>query len=136
LPAQQYLELTTAEPANEYLVREHLVKHGGAFAAAGTRRDPATREVVSEAVAEDSVESIAEFVTVIQRRVQAKAAGGYPEGTALVVRCNPGGVVLDDEWAALTAAVRKSLATESLPFGDVLLVHHGNGVARVGGRAS
>jgi len=136
LPAEQYLEITTAEPGNEYLVRERMAKVGGSFAAIGTRRDPITREVVSDPVAVEHRDEMDGLVRLIVARVQNKTAHGYPENTALVVHCNLGGVILEDDWAHIVAAVREALKAQSLPFTEAVLVHHANGIARVGGRAS
>ena len=136
LPAEQYLEITTAEHGNEYLVRERMAKVGGSFAAIGTRRDPVTREVVSDAVAVEHSDEMDGLVRLVVARVQDKAGHGYPENTALVVHCNLGGVIPEDDWAYIVGAVRKGLRAQSLPFTEAVLVHHANGVARVGGRAS
>jgi hypothetical protein len=136
LPAEQYLEITTAEPVNEYLVRERMAKHGGSFATAGTRRDPVTREVLSDPVAVEHSEEMDGFVRLILERVQEKVGHGYPENTALVVHCNLGEVILEDDWAYIVGAIRRMLHGQSLLFTEVVLVHHANGVARVGERAS
>jgi len=136
LPADQYLEVTTAEHVNEYLVRERMAKEGGSFAAAGTRRDLTTREVLSVPVAVEHSDEMDRLVALVIERVREKAAHGYPATTALVVYCNLGGVILADEWSHIVAAVQHALEPDAVPFTEVALVHHANGVARVGGRAS
>lgn len=134
--AEQYLEVTTAEQENEYLVRERLATIGGAFSALGTWRDPKTREVHSAPVAVEHSDELARLAALIVARVRDKAAHDYPDKTTLVVYCNLGSVILEDEWSEIVTAVRQALTVETIPFIEVSLVHLGNGLARVRRRAS
>jgi hypothetical protein len=134
IPKRQYLEVTTAVQPTEHLVREHLHATGGAFTARGTRRDPKTKQIVSEAVACEHSDAVAEFATLISNRVVAKAAAGYPPATTLLVNCDLGEVVLEDEWEEIVRAVRSALVKDRAAFQEVVLVHHGNRPATVASR--
>lgn len=136
LPEEQHLEVTTAEPSKQYLVRERSAKHGGSFAAAGTRRDPTTREVLSKPVVVSHMEAQDAACRTITERVEAKRKKKYPEGTALIVYCNPGFPITAEEWADIVANVRGRLKPLSVPFGEIVLVHHSHGVSWVGGQGS
>jgi hypothetical protein len=133
-PKRQYLELTTAVQGTEHLVREHLNATGGSFSARGTHRDSKTRTIVSVPVACEHSDEMAEFVSLICNRVVDKAARGYPPATALIVNCDLGVVVLEDEWEEIVRAVRSALSGDQSPFQEVVLVHQANRAAIVARR--
>jgi len=135
MPKRQYLEITTAVQQTEHLVREHLNAMGGAFTARGTHRDPKTKRIVSQAVAVDHSQVIGEFSALISSRVTSKAARHYPLATTLLVNCDLGEVVLEDEWDDIVRAVRATLSHDRTAFQEVVLVHAANHAAVVARRA-
>ena len=134
IPKRQYLEVTTAVHPTEHLVRQHLQATGGAFSARGTHRDPKTKQIVSVAVANEHSDTIAEFAALICSRVAAKASLKYPRSTTLLVNCDLGEVVLEDEWEEILQAVRSGLSGDQAVFLEVVLVHQANRPAVVASR--
>jgi len=135
IPKRQYLEVTTAVQRTEYLVRERINAEGGSFAARGTRRDSKTKKIISVPVAYEHSAQIAEFAALIHTRVADKASRSYPPATALLVHCDLGVVVLEDEWEEIVQVVRATFKDDRARFQEVVLVHHGNRVAVVASRA-
>ena len=135
IPKRQYLEISTAVQPTEHLVRQHLQATGGSFSARGTHRDPKTKEIVSVAVASEHSATIAEFATLICNRVAAKASVGYPRFTMLLVNCDLGEVVLEDEWEEIVRAVRSALSSDQAVFQEVVLAHQANRPVVVASRA-
>jgi len=135
IPKRQYLEVTTAVQQTEYLVRERLDSEGGSFTAAGTRRDSRTKKIISVPVVYEHADQVAELAALICNRVADKASRDYPPATSLLVHCDLGVVVLEDEWEELVRAVRALLRIEVTRFQEVVLVHHANRLAIVATRA-
>lgn len=134
IPHEQYLEVVTAVQRTEYLVRKKVNETGGAFTARGTSRDPKTREVVSVPVAVDHAETAGLFVSLILDRIARKASGGYPANTSLLVNCDLGEVVLEEEWQEIVQAVRHSLRGQEPSFVEIALHHDHNAIAAIAGR--
>lgn len=85
IPRRQFIEVTTAVHANDYLVREHLNKEGFAFAPRGTRRDPKTRAIASLPSVYSYRQPQAELVGLISERIAAKAQKRCPQPTSLLI---------------------------------------------------
>jgi len=134
VPREQFLEVVTAVQKTEHLVREKTNQAGGAFAARGTSREPRTGAIVSVPVAAEHADTARLFVSLILDRVARKAAGGYPADTSLLVNCDLGEVVLEDEWREIAEAVRQSLQGKNTSFVEIALYHHANAIAGVAGR--
>jgi hypothetical protein len=137
-PKRQYLEITTAVQGTEYLVREHLQATGGSFSARGTHRDRKTKKITSKPVTIEHTDGVTDFVTLICSRVADKAKGTYPPATTLLVNCDLGEVVLEDEWDEIVQSVRATLAGHQQRFQEVVVIHDANRptiVARRRGRS-
>jgi hypothetical protein len=134
IPREQYLEVVTAVQATQHLVREQTNETGGAFSARGTSRDPRTGAIVSVPVAAEYADTARLFVSLILDRIGRKASGGYPADTSLLVNCDLGDVVLQDEWRAIAQSVTQSLQGKDASFVEVALYHHANAVVAVAGR--
>ena len=119
VPKRQFLEVTTATHANEYLVREQLHKTGGAFAARSTHRNPKTRAIISEPSVYGHRELENELLTQISDVISKKVQKKYPRPTSLLVRCVVHDVILDDEWSYLVQELRNRGGL--FPFREVLL---------------
>jgi hypothetical protein len=135
IPKRQYLEITTAVQQTEHLVRQHLNATGGSFSARGTRRDPKTGKIVSVAVASEHSDDIAEFASLICNRVADQSSRGYPPATTLLVNCDLGVVILEDEWEEIVHAVRSALSSDQPAFQEVVLHHQRHRAAVVAKRA-
>ena len=133
-PKRQYLEITTAVQATEYLVREHLQATGGSFSARGTHRDRKTGKITSVPVATEHSDAVADFATLICSRVAEKAKGTYPPATTLLINCDLGVVVLEDEWDEIIRSVRATLARDQSRFQEIVLIHEANRPAIVARR--
>jgi hypothetical protein len=134
IPSEQHLEVVTAVQATEYLVRKKINDTGGAFSARGTSRDARTGDIVSLPVATDPAETAELFVSLILDRISRKASGAYPADTALLVNCDLGEVVLEDEWRETADLVRHSLQAREPSFVEIALYHDANAIASVAGR--
>jgi len=120
LPQELFLEVTTAVHPNEHLVRERLTKEGASFSARGTRRDRKTRQILSEPIVYHNYEFQDELIELIQARITDKASKKYRQNTSLIVGCEAGMPVLDDEWQYIVDALRDKPADHN--FHEVVLI--------------
>jgi hypothetical protein len=136
IPRTQYIEVTTAVHPTEYLVREQVNAEGFSFGARGTRRDPKTRKIISVPVACENVSHLEALTTLIRARIAEKASKRYPAQTCLLVQCELGVVVLEEEWDEIIQALRAALRTERHRFREVVIVEVGNRVTTVSSQPS
>ena len=120
VPKRQFLEVTTACHRNDYLVREHLHKTGGAFAPRSTARVPKTRGTVSTPSVHSYRENEREFIAQVGEAIKAKASKSYPPSTVLLVRLVVHLPILDDEWSFIVNELRNLQI--SVPFREVVLL--------------
>jgi hypothetical protein len=118
LPRVRHAEVTTVGQPGAHLVREHLQLEGGGFSAKGTYRDPETRKVVSEPVAESNADVLQELLSLLQARVAEKSAKAYPPLTSLIVACEFESPLDPGDWRELVARLRPVPHT----FAEVVLV--------------
>lgn len=135
VPRSQYLEVTIAVHATEHLVRELINTEGFAFAAVGTRRDPKTRKIISVPIVHEHSTHLGDLAALVKARVADKASKlRYPAQTSLLVQCELGVVLLDEEWDEIIQALRAALRTEPNRFREVVLVEVGKRVATLSSR--
>jgi hypothetical protein len=109
-----------AVPTNDYLVREHLTKEGHSYAAKGTKRDPKTKQVLSEPYVFTNDESVTDLVESINSAISMKSQKRYPSSTVLIVTCISDGLLLDDEWSQVVTKIKQNGIHES--FREVFLI--------------
>jgi hypothetical protein len=130
IPRNQYLEVTTAVHQTEHLVRERINTEGFSFAAVGNRRDQATRKIISVPVVHEHSTHLGDLAALVKARVADKASKlRHPAQTSLLVQCELGVVVLEEEWDEIIQALRAELQTEPNRFREVVLVEVGKRIA-------
>jgi hypothetical protein len=120
LPRRQYLEVTTAVHAHDYLSREHFSREGFSFGAKGTSRDPKNRTTVSVPYVCVGDEYRTELVGLISSRIAAKSGKDYPQPISLIVQCCVDRPILDGEWEDIVRALRERVRVHT--FREVVIV--------------
>lgn len=118
-PKRHYIEVTTAAHSNEYLVREHLNRTGGAFAARSTHRDSTSKQTRSEPSVYSYRELEEELISQVNRIVEKKQKKSYPSSTTLLIQCTAHSVILEDEWSHVVEQLRRRKNYK--PFLEVVL---------------
>jgi hypothetical protein len=118
----EHLEVTIALPENEHLYRENIAETGGSFAAAGIRRDPKTRKVVSIPVAEANSDYLRELEGLARSAVARKLMKKYPAGTSLIVQFRLDRVLLRNEFDEIVTYLRAASVDPEKRFREVILV--------------
>jgi len=118
----KYLEATIAVPDNEYLVREHISEKGFAWAAAGTSRGPATKQVESKPRAGEHSESQGELEFLVRQAIAKKVQKDYPTDTSLIVQFRLDRCLLRDEFDEIVAALQATPADPAQKVREVIVI--------------
>jgi len=105
-PKALYIEVTTAVHENDHIVRCILHKTGGVFGPKGIKKDPHTREYVSQPYVYDNGEHSEDLADKILERIRAKNKIKYPDNTALIIQCFLDTIFFEDEWENAINKVR------------------------------
>lgn len=92
------LQITTAIPENEHLVREKLSKDGFCWGDPAIHRDPKTKTIIADSVAVDGDFHYREMVRLVEKALIKKNAKGYPDYFWLLINIdlnNAGGIEED-----------------------------------------
>lgn len=95
---KSYLEVTTIQHKNDYLVREELLEKGISNGPIEICRDPKTKEVISEITVQNGYDWIDELIEVLIDGYRKKEAKKYASNTILIIACYPMQPFAQDEW--------------------------------------
>lgn len=98
VPKRQYLEVTTAVHENDHISRAIFNRDGRVYGVKGIRKDPNTRDYVSEPYVYTNREMPDDLAAKITERITAKAKIKYPLNTSLIIQCFLATLFFEDEW--------------------------------------
>ena len=120
IPEKLFIEVTTSEHENSYLVREEMETTGGSFGPNRIKRDQKTKKPISEAHASDSNLYSMDFAQRIIKRIQSKSLKNYHPKTILVVNCLADRRIDYPRWITIVQEVERSNVCKT--FREVFLI--------------
>jgi hypothetical protein len=111
---EYFLEVTSAVSSYDYLEREALSRNGSVFGGGKIRREKGSKQIISEAVAEDFDAPVIKASEWVIARLKDKAnKEKYPEPCILLVQVEPERPLSIGEWLTLVENIQGSVNHES-----------------------
>ena len=113
VPAEVFVEITTAVSPLDHLRREALNQDGAVYGGPGIwtvgSRNKGTRRVISEAVAQYGGTHIRNAVSTLQERITQKSAHTYRSPCILLVALQPEKAIRPTEWSQIVGGAASAV---------------------------
>ena len=109
--SKTYLEVTTLQHKNNYLVKEDMIENGMSCGPHKIQRLP-DKKIKSEPVVLTDYEDVDEMIDLLCDRIKEKESKRYKPNTVLIISCRFPCLFLDYEWAHFEDAAKKRIKNE------------------------